>query len=51
MNTTDKLVYEIPSIVVVEVSMEHFLCESGVEANRHSYGTASQAAGTEQEWD
>lgn len=36
----NKLVYETPSIEVVKMTTEHFLCESGVEASRSTYGAA-----------
>lgn len=46
MKTTDKLVYETPSIEVVKMTMEHIVCESGVEARRSTYGAA-----VEDNWD
>lgn len=46
MKTMDKLIYEMPSIEVVKVTTEHFLCVSGVEASRSTYGAA-----VEDTWD
>ena len=52
MTTYMKMNYEAPSMEVLEVKMEGFLCLSdGVYASRSGYGTASEADGTEQTWD
>ena len=52
MTTYMKMNYEAPSMDVLEVKLEVFVCLSnGVNAVRSGYGTASEAAGTEQTWD
>lgn len=38
----DKTLYEAPSTMVFEVKTEGVICQSGVNANRNSYGAANE---------